>query len=160
MNNKGNMALEVIGALLVIVILGTFYFVSDNATQSINDKIQNSSINNESKAVFQNTATNYSSWSDFAMLSIFIIIWLMSLISAWYADESPILVIVSILLFIFVIIGAVFVADAVKGIIENPTFTDQYASMPITVFLINNMVILLTAMGLSVGMLLYVRFTR
>ncbi|RLC36071.1 hypothetical protein DRH27_05800 [Candidatus Falkowbacteria bacterium] len=160
MNNKGNMALEVIGALLVIVILGTFYFVSDKATQDINDNIQNSSINNESKAIFQNTADNYSSWSDYAMLSIFIIIWLMSLISAWYTDESPILVIVSILLFIFVIIGAIFVQDAILGIIEDAEFSGQYATMPITVFLINNMVMLLTAMGLSIGLLLYLRFTR
>ena len=161
MNVKGNMALEVIAALLVISILGIFYFVSDLATQNINDGIQNSTaINNESKAVFQNTATNYSGWSDYAMLSIFIIVWLMALISAWFTDESPIFAVVSILLFIMVIIGAVFVQAAITEVLENDAFSEQYQNMPITVFLVENMIYLLVAMGLSIGLLLYLRFTR
>lgn len=161
MNSKGNMVLETISGLLVIAILALFYFGMDNVQYSLNEEFQNeTSLTNYSKEIFQQNTDQHADIADYAILTIFIIVWLAAMASAWFSDEHPIFLVLTIILMVVVIAGAAFAQAGIKEVIEDGEFSTQYGRLPITVWLINNMLIVLTVMGLTVGLTLYLRFTK
>lgn len=156
---KGNMALETVGAIIIIAVVGIIFFLSAFITNNFNEGIQDSTaFNNESKEVIDNVTSKAAPILNNMIVFFFFVSWIMAMVAAWFSNEHPLFLVVGLIIFLMVIVGSVFLQSAVTEVIEQPEFATQYASMPLLVFLINNMLSILIVYGLSVGLMLYARY--
>lgn len=157
---KGNMALETIGAIIIIIGVGILFFIGAKLGNTVNDTFQSSDVlNNQSKEVVSNVLDDAPTIYDYSIIFFFFVAWFMSIVSAWFSGEHKIFFVISILIFILVIIASAFVQFGFTQVIEQATFAQEYGDMPLLVFFINNLLYILIVYGLSVGAVLYWRNT-
>lgn len=158
-SKKGNMILESLTLILLLIIGAIVYFTADNIQFELNEEIQNDTdLHNISKEFSQKqTDVNNNIW-DGAILTLLVIVWLIAMLSAWFSSEHPAFLVVSIILMLAVIVVAIFLGAAGQEWIEDPSMTTQYSRFPITVFIFDNFIPIVLGMALSVGLVLFLRW--
>ena len=132
--------------LAIFIIIGTmFYFKLNEAMQSA------PGISDSGKTIMTRTHDRFISWFDYLFLTVFVGVYLLSLVLAFQIDVHPIFFPLSLVFFIALVIVAAVIGNAFYSFASSSdisTYSSQYTIIP---FIMNNYVkiIIVMAFGLA-----------
>lgn len=144
-NKKGSSIIDIIFILVVLVSVALGFFFVRYSFNDINaDLLADPDLNTEAKATLLQGNNNYINWADATIGFLFFGLMLSILITSYLIDSHPIFFIASIISFIFVI----FIAGNVGNLFYDTVEQDEYAQLqsdfPITMFIMDNLILLIT----------------
>ena len=153
---RGNVAIDVI--LLVILLFGfalSGIFTNIIATD-INTAIQNdTSISTEGKTLMQEHTTSFPNLVNDLFLFVFIGLWIVMLITAWYADTNPIFLIFTILLLVIVTVVGMNISNTYQEIIADVDVMTSADMFPNINLIMSNLATVIVVIGFSVVLVLF-----
>jgi phosphate starvation-inducible membrane PsiE len=153
-NKKGSIADMVITFtfLLILVVVGS---VSLFIYTEFNDAWQAAdTVNDASKEALEDQYNLYERVLDGLIVLMFVILWIISLISAFFLDSNPIFFVLFIIISIVSLIGIIAINQFIEPL-QATAIGAALALMPISVFIVNNSIYFSVAYVLSVGAALY-----
>jgi len=97
----------------------------------------------------------YPALFDGLFLFVFIGLWIMTLVASFMIDSHPIFFAISLVLFIIVLIGSVYIGNFYEEIITDSSFNDAYEDFPATHFILTNLLMFSIVIGTSIMLVLY-----
>lgn len=138
--------------LLILVIFGG---VSLFIYGAFNDAWQESTIiDNVSKQASEDHNTRMINILDGAIVLFFVILWIVSLVTAFFLDSNPVFFVLFVIISILSLIGIVGMSQ-ILGPLEESDLASGFADLPISTFIIDNSIWFAIAYMLSVGGALY-----
>ncbi len=155
-SKKGNVALDLIILIIVIFSFATAGVFLNLMMSEMNTSIQNdTSISVEGKALMQEKTTGFPILVENLFLLIFFGLWVVMLITAWFADTHPIFFIFTAILIVFVTIIGMNVSNTYQEITADAALTASADMFPNINFIMGNLGVVLLVMGFSVIMVLF-----
>ena len=157
---KGNVQ-EIMFVVAIAFLFMTTVFFGYVFQSRFNEEIQNSTVFiQESKDISQQITTSFPTWFDNGFIVAFVVFFLISLISAYLIDTSPIFLVFSIILLIGSLVVAGMVAQAAEEFIGNSVFNPYVSDLPMMVFVGQNLFPIAVVMGISILIALYAKSQR
>lgn len=151
-SKKGNAILDVALIVFLLAVTITFAVVLAKPLNMINDKIQNTTTySNESKTFIQKETTNFPKYIDGIIGVALIVLWIISMLLGSYIDSSAGFFAISIILLIAVLIGAGMLGNATVGVLGS-----DLDSFPISQWVLNNILLIILAMFITIGASVYI----
>lgn len=157
-NKKSNAVVETITVLVVLFVFAFAAIYGFRIMSTLNEEIQaDADFSTEGKEIMDSTTASYPSWFDGGFLFVFILLWIAVLIGAFWIDTHPIFFIVTILLLMFIMYLGMVLSNNYTEVMESDdmiTYSDQF---PITNFIFNNMFIVVSAVGVSIALVMFAK---
>ena len=155
-NKKGNAIVDGATILVVIFVLAILGFVGYIVLFDVNADIQaDDDISTEGKVAVQKVTTNYPDIMDKGFLFAFVLFWILLLVASYMVDSHPIFFVIALILMIFVIYIGAELSNAFEEISEDDEFGTHADSFPITVWIMNHLVLEIIGILFSIGIVLY-----
>lgn len=148
--------MDIIFIVITLILLGLGFFFIKYAFDDINtDLIADTDLSEQAKSMISSGNANYTSWSDYAVGFVFFGLLMGILITSYLIDTHPVFFVVSLILFIFVIFVGVEISNSFQEIVGETEFLTLQDDYPITMFIINNLVMILIAIFVLMSIILY-----
>ena len=155
-NKKGSSVIDIIFVMVFLVVIGLiFFFVNYSFSEVKDDIIAGGDLGATESANLESYYQGFSSWNDYAVGFIFFGLIIGILVTAYFVDAHPVFFVISLILFIFVIFVGVFVSNAFQEVINETDLAVTKTHFPITIFIINNLIMLLIATFVMMSIILY-----
>lgn len=116
-----------------------------------------SSIDATTKQASADYSANWIDVADIAIVVWFVILWVGALVTSFFLFNSPIFYIVFILLAIFSFFALIPFSNIVGEMCDASAFVTTCAYFPVTMYLIDNIAIVITLFIFSIGLTLYAK---
>lgn len=147
-----DMAIILVILFVTAIALPFIYF----ALSSVNDDIQaDVGFTNESKTSLQETTDAFASTFDGIFLLFLIGGWIFLLISTFFVDTHPIFFVLSIIIMIFIVVVTVILSNAYTDTMNDADIAAYEAEFPIMSWCMNNLVLIILAIGFTTIIALY-----
>lgn len=148
--------------LMFIVAVGIMFMISIlvgfKLNNALNDQLQNiSDFPDEAKDASRVVNERFGTIFDFAFVVLFIGLYLVTLISAWFLDSSPIFFIISLVLTILILIAIALLTNVTQGIVGNGAFVGILDRLPIIYFFATNLFKISVVMAGGILIALYAK---
>lgn len=153
---KGNVAIDVIILIIVLFSFALAGIFINIFTTEMNTSIQNdTSISIEGKELMQTTTTGFPSLVNDLFLLIFIGLWIVMLITAWFTDTHPIFFIFTAILLVFVTLIGMNISNAYQEITADAGVVASADMFPNINLIMSNLGAIVLVIGFSVVMVLF-----
>jgi hypothetical protein len=157
MNKKGSFA-DLLYLALVVLVLGIMFTVGWAIFSKVNDKFQdNSQISTLGKEMMQSSTDRYVELFDNLFLTVFISMYIASLILAWNVDISPVFFFLSIFIFVLLVIVTASFGNAFWDYSQQTTISGYVDDFNIIPFVFNNLVQVFVVMGFGLMVVMYAK---
>jgi len=145
----------------VMIIITVFVFsllaiVGYQIFGELNTDVQASDLNTEAKLTSANMYARYPSTLDGAFLFMFILMWILLLVSLWFVDSNPLFVIIVVIIFVILLIAAGMLSNFWEDFSTDPDF-DFASNFTATYFIMNNLLLVLTVVMFSGLFVMYMK---
>ncbi|MBD3253125.1 hypothetical protein GF386_05310 [Candidatus Pacearchaeota archaeon] len=155
-SKRGNAVIDTILFLLVMVVFGMVVLIGYQFFGDINTDIQaNNDLTNSSKDISADLYDRYPSFFDGLFLFLLILLWGFVIVASFMIDSHPIFFIFAVVLLVFVL----FIGGALSNFWDDLATDDDFAGLsanfPITNWILDNLIVVVAVIGLSVIIALY-----
>jgi len=141
---KGSTVIDTIFIIVVLVALAIgFFFIKLIFNEVNTDLVNDQDLTVESREMLSSSNDNYTNWADASIGFLFFGLLLAVLITSFLIDSHPIFFVASIIMFIFIIFVAGNVGNLFYDTIEAEELTVLQADFPITMFIMDNLILLI-----------------
>lgn len=147
---KGNIVMDIIVFLIVIVIFSMVVLFGWQAFSEVNTDIQNDLQLNESIAAMEEVETRYPSVFDGLFMLIFLGFWAAGIISAMMSEQHPVIFGFMMIAVIFVLIASAMLANYFEETYQNEELNTLTDDFPMTNWVMIHLLELTIAMALSI----------
>ena len=159
LNKKGNIILDTLTILVVILAFGIITVYSNQIFGDVNTDIQASdTMSNESKAQVQALYTRFPDVMDGLFVFMFILLWAVALLMSYLIDSHPVFFILSIVLLVFVIFIGGILANTYEDVISEDSISAYAAEFPMMNYIITHIIEFTVAIAFSIGVVLYGKY--
>lgn len=157
-SKRGQLAAELLFLVIFLMAMGLTLILSHKTQTDINTEIQaDPTMNAEAKASMQTVTTNYPSTWDNGMVILIVLFWVFLLVSAYYIDTHPVFFIINLVIIIILLSVVIIIANAYTDVTGDADLATYAADFPKLAFLMSHIIILITVMALSTGVVLYAK---
>lgn len=156
-NKKGNAVVDTGFVFVVLIVMSVISVICYKVLADVNTGIQASDMTTESKTISSTWTTNYPSMVDNIFIIIFAVLWIMIIAASLMINSHPFFMIIAVILLALLLFAATFISNFVITLQDTPELVDYALAMPMMYFVMNHMIMILTAMGFSVILALYAR---
>lgn len=142
---RGSSIIDIIFIVILLLTVAFGLVFAKMTFDDINDDLlADDDLHADAKATLTQVNSGYTVWSDaiFGFLFFGLVIFL--LISSYLIDSHPVFLIISALMFIFVVFGIANVSNTFEETMNESEFTDLQADYPIMMFIMTHLVLLIT----------------
>jgi len=151
---KGDMIVDTILIVVMLLVIGVMMVFGNKVFSDINSQVQSSSsLANATKESINTAATNYPSFMDDLFLTIFVLLWLVLMITSFFIDSHPVFFIIAVVLLVMLLFVAGVASNAYMEFSESSDF--DVTGFPKTHFILSNLLMFFLFMAMSVGMVIY-----
>jgi hypothetical protein len=153
---KANVLLEggIILIVLIALVIGIMWI--SNFFSEINNDVQGSNdISSDGKSIVSQQYGKFNIIWDNVILTLFICMWLASIISAYFIETHPIFFIITIILLCFLLFLSMIIGNAYEESIGD--LSVQVASFPKAHFIMTHLLQLMIGIGISIGVALFAK---
>jgi len=145
--------------IVIIMSLMAFFFVIGWMMQSkVNTEFQNNDdIAATGKSMMQDSTDRFVNTFDNLFLTVFVALYIGSLILAWQVDVSPVFYFLSIIVFVVLIILSAVYGNAFYTFSENANISTYASDFKIITLIMNNFVEVMVVMGFGLAGVMYAR---
>lgn len=157
-NKKGNAMLEgfVIMILIIAAIFG--FIIIGTALKPVYAGIAaDTTLSNTTRTIVEERETNSMTTFDNMIVMIFIALWLFALFSASKIDANPVYFIIAIILLAIFGLLVVLVGGSFADPLNSSGFADAVSEMPMSTFIVNNLLGLYIAIAISVAVMFFAK---
>ncbi len=154
-NKKGNAILDTAMVVVVVVIFALLSIITWSVWEDIYPDMSEEITTEEGQASLDVINDRYPALFDGLFLFVFIGLWIMTLVASFMIDSHPIFFAISLVLFIIVLIGSVYIGNFYEEIITDSSFNDAYEDFPATHFILTNLLMFSIVIGTSIMLVLY-----
>tara|TARA_R110002033_G_scaffold117111_1_gene161288 strand:+ start:182 stop:694 length:513 start_codon:yes stop_codon:yes gene_type:complete len=155
-SKKGNVPLEAIIGMFLLFTIAIFWVVSSLVFTDITEAmVEDGDLDPIANTSITNLESRFSETFDGAFGLIFILLWIATLISAFYIDTSPVVFIISMTLLIILLVSAGFLGNAFAEVVEDSFLSSAGDKFPIMSFIMQHLVAFILLIGGGVGLVLY-----
>lgn len=144
-NKRGSSIIDIIFVVILLFVVALSFIFAKFAFDDINtDLLADNDLGAEAKASLSSSNAGYTSWSDaiFGFLFFGLIIFL--LISSYLIDTHPVFLVISVLAYIFVVFVIANITNTFEETMAETEFLALQSSYPIMMFIMNNLVLLIS----------------
>ena len=153
---KGNVAIDVIIIIIILFGFALAGIFTNMITADMNTAIQaDTSISAEGKTLMQEHTASFPNLVNDLFLFIFIGLWLVMLITAWYADTNPIFLIFTIILLTIVTVVGMNISNTYQEIIADVDVMTSADMFPNINLIMSNLATVIVVIGFSVVLVLF-----
>lgn len=157
MNKKGLAIFEMLIGVVFLLVLGIIAVIGVNTFNDLNTDLQaDTQVNVQAKNTSQELYNDYPSTMDGAFVVFFGLLWILLLVASFYADTHPIFMILIIVVLAAVLVVAGFLSNSWEEFTDDSMITME-SSFPMTNFLLDNLLVVFLAMGISAVLTMYVK---
>lgn len=154
-NRKANV-MDVIFIVITLIVLGVGFFFIKYVFDDINtDLLADNDLSPQAKATLSQGNANYTSWSDYTVGFVFFGMLISILITSYLIDVHPVFFVISLILFVFVIFVGVEISNGFQEIVGDSELLSLQDDYPITMFITENLVMILIATFVLMSIILY-----
>lgn len=156
-SSKKGYLLQSMQILIVLFVFGLLAIISYQIFGDVNTDIQASEdLSDQSKLISSSVYERFPSTIDGAFLFIFILLWILLMVVIWFFNSNPIFIIIVFVVMVFLIIAAGMMSNFWEDLAtdENFDYADQF---PATYFMLNNLLIVMSVIAISVMMVMYMK---
>jgi 4-hydroxybenzoate polyprenyltransferase len=155
-SKKGYLA-ESLQIVIVLFIFGLLAIITYNIFTDLNTDIQASDdISASGKELADSLHSRYPATMDGAFLLIFVLLWILLLVAIWFYESNPLFMIIVIVVLIFVLIAAGMLSNFWEDFSIDADFSYQ-DNFPSTYFILNNFLIVMSTLFISVIATMYMK---
>ena len=153
---KGNVPLEAIIGMFLLFSIAIVWLVTSLAFSEITESmVEDNDLTPIANASITNLESRFSNTFDGSFGLIFILLWIATLVSAFFIDTNPAVFIISMTLLVILLVSAGFLGNAFGEIIDDTIFSSTGDKFPIMSFIMTHLVTFILLIGGSVGLVLY-----
>jgi hypothetical protein len=153
---RGNIGIETIVIMVVILIFAVISLVSYSLLSGVNTDIQSdSTMSNETKALIQTSTAGFPSQFDNAFIFLFAAFWAFALASAVLVDSHPAFFFISLIILIIVAGMSIYLTQIWQDIIADAEFIGFAIQFPKTAFILANLLKFVIGIGITIAIALY-----
>lgn len=153
---KGNIQEIVFVAGLAMMLIISIFFAT-RIMSEFNNKIQSSDMPTIAKDASQVVRDKYPSLLDYFFLLVVIILFIGSMISAWFIDTTPAFFILSIIVLIVGNVAIALMQNVTEETINSPELSAYASEYPIMTFYAQNMLKINVVLGAILLVVLYAK---
>ena len=143
--------------VIALFIMGLLAIVSYNIFTDLNSDIQaDADISTDAKAMSSSLHARFPSTMDGAFLFVFILLWILLLVSIWFFDSNPLFAIIVLIVLIILLIAAGMFSNFWEEMATTTDF-DFASSFPSTYFILNNFLLVMSVVSISAFITLYMK---
>lgn len=156
---KGNMVLDSIFVVVVLVILALFLLVGYTVLSDWNDEVQaDPDFPEEGKNLTSSMTTEYHNAWDGAFLFLILCLWIVVMIASYLIDTHPVFFIIAFIAFAFVIVFAAYMSNNFYEFATDADMASAASAFPIMIWVLNHLVEVILGVGVSIAIVLYAKF--
>lgn len=156
LTTKGQLGFPIVLIMVFLVVVGIVWILSINVFDDLHSSItSDGDLSNESMVVLDDLHDRAPETFDSAFAVFFVLMWIVSLVMAYYSDSYPVLFFVTLFLVIVCIAVAALLANSFNDVMSDSDLAGASAQFPITNFIVDNLPIVILVIGLSYGLVLY-----
>lgn len=157
-NTKANIGIEVLIIIVMFLVLPLIFFIGYKALTGVNADIQlDADMNNQSKVQLQNLTDRYPSTFDGIFGFLFGLLWIGSLVAAYYFDSNPVFFIVSIILIVLFLFISMILSNVYSEYITADDIAGIESSFPIINFVSTNLLMVALIIGVSYFIVMFTK---
>lgn len=153
---KGSSVIDIIFIMVVVVVLGlAVFFIKLSFDDVSAELVASGDLGTQGTAILQSANNSFAGWSDYGIGFVFFGLIMGIMITSYFVDVHPVFFVLSLILFIFVIFAGVYVSNSFQEVVADADLVTLQQSFPITMFIINNLIMLLIATFVLMSIILY-----
>lgn len=156
-NKKGSIG-DLFFILLVITVTGIVFITGWMAMSKVNDKFQaGDQLSQSGKDIMQDSSDNYVASLDGVFLTLFIAMYLGSILLAFNIDAHPAFFFLSIIIFAVLVLITAVMANAFWEFTNNAEVISYASDFTIIPFIFNNLVQVFIVMGFGLAGVIFAK---
>lgn len=165
-NSKKGSVFDAIGigifAFVMIVVIITAGIAQSTTSQAFEDAKADLNIAsyNESADIVIDTADKYPVFWDFLIAFVIFGVWLVTFISAWILGNNPIFIVIFVIVSIPLLIVSIIFETVLADFLANAVISPYSSSYPVTLFIVDHLLLFSIFFIVSVGIALYMKVGR
>lgn len=157
-SKKGNIVIEIITILIVVVVFGLITYIGYMAFDDVNADIQSDdNLSAEAKNISSSLFARYPATMDNGFLMVLILLWIFTLIAAYLVESHPAFFIVMIVLFIAVFIACMYLGNALETTLGETELSGISTHMPIIYWVFTHLLQTILAIAFSIALVLFAK---
>ena len=136
--------------MLILLVLGITVIFLRGFVQDLNADMGLALTHNESKEVFSDMDTNYPAFGDGLFLLVFGVFIIGSLVLTYVSDNTPLMLVLDIMILAFLLIVAMGVSNVYDDYISDDNMSTFEADFPITDYLLDNLLLVIGAYAILI----------
>lgn len=154
---KGNAIFDTLFLVIALGIFATIFVfanqVSGELTTSLNGT--DSDISAEGKAVLNDINTKHASIFDGLFIFGFVVFWIAAIAASFLVDTNPAFFIITVVILILMFFILMLLSNSWVELFEESDISDYAEKFPMTMFIINNLLVFGVAVSFSVVIVLF-----
>lgn len=153
---KGQIGTEVIVIVVVIIVMIMIGLFFNSIISDFNADVQNTEgFHNVTKEEVDFVSDSYPSTVDNMIAIAFVLLWIGTLISAFFIDSHPIFFVFSLIILIVILVVCAILTNSYAEIVASSEISGDENLFPISNFIMNNLLIVGVVVGFSILAVLY-----
>lgn len=155
-NRKGNVGLELVVFLIVLFACAIGFFVGNIFINEVNADAQtDADLQNLTKDVLNDWNTDYPTLFDNAFLTIFILMWVLTLVAAFKIDSHPLFLAITLMILVMILVVSVYMGNAYEDVVSDSDFTTITPNYPKANWIMSHLLVMAILIGASIALVLY-----
>ena len=159
-NKRGFIVGDLLFFGVIILVLAIMIIIGGNLTQEFDTAINDSSIGNEGKSLVTDYNLRFDGVFDWIFFFIFMMFGISIVASLFFLDSNPALFFIIIILFAFILLLIGIFSNVFENFTETGEEYSQRKDMPITDYLMDNMLMFVLIFGIIGVIILYAQIGR
>lgn len=157
-NKKGDISLDTLFMVVMVIVVGLAWFFMGFAFDSISEDLTDSLTTTEAKEGLADVQEDYNQNFDGLIAFLFFGSAIFVIISSWFLDSHPVFFVATLIIFSLLIGAVVILANAAGVVVEDPAFASTAADFNLMVFIFSHLVELVVGVGFISSVVLYGKF--
>lgn len=153
---KGSSVIDIMVIIVVLLVVGLAWFFINYSFDEINMELQaDPDMSADAKSTLSNMNTNFTKWADFAFGFFFFGLVLFIIVSSYLIDTNPLFMVISAILFIFVIFVGANLSNVFEETVDEAEVSYLQTEFPITMYIMTHLVIIIIILFALMLIVLY-----
>lgn len=153
---KGNSALEVLFVIVFMMLLGIAVVLVRPVLTEINTDIQaDTELDSDARELAQNLHDRYPKSMDDLFVIAFALLWIGTLIAAFYIDAHPVFLFAGVMMLIVLLIVGGIINNVYADTLNDPSMVGMEQAFPKITFFMENLIALIILITMSIMIVLY-----